>query len=59
MRLAGWLDEARGALWGGLTGYLVAAMVAATNLDTPITPVASCALIGLGTLVGAGMSRRP
>jgi Na+-transporting NADH:ubiquinone oxidoreductase subunit NqrB len=51
-----WLPAAsyRGALAGGLVGFAVAIPIAVTNLRTPIIPLASCALIGVGLLFGAG-----
>lgn len=54
-----WLDpaERRGGLWGGIVGFLLAAPLAATNLDNPITPVLSCGLVGIGVLIGAGVTR--
>jgi hypothetical protein len=54
-----WLDpaERRGGLWGGIVGFLLAAPIAVTHLDTPVTPVLSCALVGVGVLFGAGASR--
>src|SRR6266851_5822910 len=56
----GWLPrELRwGVLWGGVVGFLVAAPIAVANLHTPITPLVSCALAGLGALLGAGVARR-
>lgn len=47
-----------GALWGGVVGFLVAAPIAVTNLHTPIIPVVTCALAGVGALFGAGLARR-
>jgi hypothetical protein len=54
-----WLSpaEGRGALWGGVIGFLVAAPIAVTHLDTPIAPVLSCGLVGIGVLIGAGVTR--
>ncbi len=56
----GWLarDLRWGTLWGGVVGFLVAAPIAVTNLHTPITPIMSCALAGVGALLGAGVARR-
>ena len=52
----GWLPAAsyRSALAGGLVGFAVAIPIAVTNLHTPIIPIASCALAGVGLLFGAG-----
>ena len=54
-----WLSpsERPGALWGGVIGFLVAAPIAATHLDTPLLPVLSCGLVGIGVLIGAGVTR--
>jgi hypothetical protein len=55
----GWLPAAqsRGAVWGGLAGFAIAAAIAVTSLHTPVTPVAACALVGAGVLLGAGAGR--
>jgi hypothetical protein len=55
----GWLPrvDRRGAFVGGACGFLIAAPFAATNLHTPITPVISCGLVGIGVLLGAGVAR--
>jgi hypothetical protein len=51
-----WLPASsyRGALAGGLLGFAIAIPIAVTNLRTPIVPLASCALVGVGLLFGAG-----
>lgn len=56
----GWIDrpERRGAMVGALVGFAIAAPIAASNLHTPITPVAVTSLAGIGALVGAGFRRR-
>jgi len=58
VRLA-WLSsaESRGGMLGGAIGFLVAAAIAVTNLDTPVAPVLSCVLVGAGVLLGAGATR--
>ena len=55
----GWLAtaETRGARVGGAIGFLVAAAIAVTHLDTPITPAVSSLLAGVGVLLGAGATR--
>jgi hypothetical protein len=50
-------SERFGAMVGGLAGFAIAAPIAALNLDTPVAPVASCALVGVGVLFGAGVAR--
>ncbi len=45
----------RGAMAGGLLGFLIAVPIAVSNLHTPITPIVSCALVGAGVLLGAGV----
>ena len=54
-----WLPpgERRGAMFGGGVGFVVAALIAATNLHTPVTPVLATALVGVGVLLGAGIAR--
>ena len=39
---------------GGMLGLGLAAVVATHHLDTPIIPIASIAIIGLGASLGAG-----
>jgi hypothetical protein len=59
LRKVGWLPVAdrRGAYWGGTCGFAIAIPFAVLNLDTPITPVVSCALAGIGALLGIGVAR--
>jgi len=59
LKAIGWLPSAdrRGALVGGCVGFAVAIPFAVLNLDTPITPVVSCALAGIGALFGIGVAR--
>ena len=54
-----WLStgDRRGALAGGILGFAVAAPIAVANLHTPVTPVLSCALAGVGVLLGAWLAR--
>lgn len=55
----GWLPrgESGGAIVGALIGFAAAAAVTLTNLHTPIIPVLSCGLVGVGALLGAGVAR--
>lgn len=46
-----------GAFVGGVLGFGVATPIAVTHLHTPITPVLSCALAGVGLLLGVGVTR--
>src|ERR1051325_2452197 len=39
---------------GGMLGLALAAIVATHHMDTPVIPIASIALIGLGAALGAG-----
>lgn len=57
-RLA-WLPsgETRGAFFGGLVGFALAIAVTLTHMQTPIVPVLSCGLAGIGVLLGAGVAR--
>lgn len=54
-----WLPaaEARGAFLGGLVGFAVAVPLTLTHMHTPVIPVLSCGLVGVGTLLGAGVAR--
>jgi len=54
-----WLSptDRRGALVGGIVGFAVAAPIAVTHLHTPATPVLTCALAGVGLLLGVGVAR--
>lgn len=45
-------QQVRGAAVGGLLGFAVAAPLAASSLHTPVLPVLSTALTGLGALLG-------
>ena len=44
-------DEVRPGILGGGIGFLLAAPLAAANAHTPVIPVLSVGLVGLGTLV--------
>ena len=46
------------ALIGGSAGFVVAAVIAVNSLWTPIIPLASVALIGVGTLIGKAIGQR-
>ncbi|AHG93729.1 hypothetical protein J421_6194 (plasmid) [Gemmatirosa kalamazoonensis] len=43
---------------GAAAGFLAAALVAVNTLSSPVGPVLSTALIGIGALVGGGFVRR-
>jgi hypothetical protein len=55
----GWLrrEHRRGAFVGGFIGFAVAAPLAVTHLHTPLVPVLSCALAGVGVLIGVRAAR--
>ena len=55
----GWLPRAerRGALLGGLLGFGAAVPVTLSNMHSPVIAVLSCALVGVGALLGAGIAR--
>jgi hypothetical protein len=42
---------------GGTIGYVLTAVIAVYNLDTPVVPILSVSLVGLGAVVG-GVARR-
>jgi hypothetical protein len=50
-------EDRRGAVVGGILGFLIAAPIAATNLQTPIIPVLVCGLVGACLLLGVGVAR--
>jgi hypothetical protein len=58
-RRLGWVPrgESAGAFLGGLAGFGVAIPIALSNMHTPVIPIASCALVGVGALIGAGVAR--
>ena len=47
------------ATLGGLGGFALAALVAVNTLSSPVGPILSVALIGLGALFGAATYVRP
>lgn len=55
----GWLPKtsARAASIGAVIGFALAIPVILTHMHTPVIPVMSCALAGVGALVGAGVRR--
>jgi hypothetical protein len=50
-----WIAAAtrRRASLGAVLGFLVAAPIAATNLQTPVIPALVCTLAGIGALIGS------
>ena len=54
-----WLPVADrlGAFLGGSVGFAVASPIAVSNLHTPVTPMLSCGLAGVGLLLGVGIAR--
>jgi hypothetical protein len=50
-------EETRGAFLGGLAGFAIAVPITLSNMGTPLIPVLSCGLAGVGALLGAGMAR--
>jgi len=54
-----WLPsrERTGAFLGGLAGFAVAVPITLSNMHTPLIPIVSCGLAGVGALVGAGFAR--
>ncbi len=54
-----WLpaEDRRGALIGGIGGFVLAAPIAVANLHTPVIPVLICSLAGAGMLLGVGVGR--
>jgi uncharacterized membrane protein YccC len=58
-RVRGWIPPDRSVRTsvGATIGFLVAALITTQTLSSPIGPVLSTCLIGLGALVGAGRLR--
>lgn len=58
-RKFGWVqpERARATALGAAIGFLAAAAIATQTLGSPVGPVLSSALIGVGALVGAGSGR--
>ena len=58
-RKLGWLPKAEstGAFIGGLVGFAVAVPITLSNMHTPVVPIASSGLVGVGALFGAGVAR--
>jgi len=54
-----WLPRAEvwGGFWGGLVGFAIAIPITLTHMQTPVIPVLSSGLIGIGVLLGAGVAR--
>ncbi|MEO5799012.1 MAG: hypothetical protein ABIZ70_14880 [Gemmatimonadales bacterium] len=55
----GWLPirDRAGALIGGVVGFTIAAPISMAHFDNPITPLAACALVAAGVLLGIGIAR--
>lgn len=55
----GWISNSQRARTtiGTVIGFLIAAAIAVNTLSSPVGPIASTALAGLGAVIGAG--RRP
>ena len=58
-RKLGWLPRAQtgGAFLGGLVGFGAAIPITLTHMGSPVIPVLSCGLVGIGVLLGAGVAR--
>jgi hypothetical protein len=56
----GLLEKARydAVFLGGIIGFIVAAIIAVSNLRGPIIPIASVSLIGIGAVLGKRLSGR-
>lgn len=60
-RRAGWIapDRTLHTAVGAAVGFILAATIAVNTLSSPIGPVLSTAVIGIGALLGAGRFGRP
>ena len=58
-RRRGWIraPQLRGAALGACVGFLAAAFIATHTLGSPVGPVLSTLLVGLGAAIGAGPHR--
>jgi hypothetical protein len=56
----GWISNSQRARTtiGTAIGFLIAAAIAVNTLSSPVGPVASTVLAGLGAVIGAGRNRR-
>jgi hypothetical protein len=43
---------------GGILGFLLAALIAVNNLHTPVTPILSTSLVGLGAIAGSFLPQK-
>jgi hypothetical protein len=57
----GWIarSQIKGAALGAALGFLAAATVAVNTLSSPVGPVVSTALIGVGGLIGVRVPAMP
>jgi hypothetical protein len=55
----GWIDATRRrhAMFGAMAGFALAAVIAVTNLHTPVIPVLATALAGVGAVLGGTLAR--
>lgn len=52
-------DRVRGVALGACTGFVLAALIATHTLSSPVGPILSTLLIGLGATLGAGQHHDP
>jgi hypothetical protein len=59
-RAIGWImpSQVRGTATGATVGFLAAALIAVNTLSSPVGPVLSTSLVGIGAVMGAGLSKR-
>ena len=57
-RALGWIlpHQVRATAMGAASGFLAAALIAVNTLSSPIGPVLSTALVGIGAIIGARLS---
>ena len=57
-RALGWITpgQVRATATGAAVGFLAAAVIAVNTLSSPIGPVLSTALVGVGAIVGSALS---
>src|SRR4029078_4159141 len=56
---ANWIDRSRrtSAAIGGAVGFILAALIAGNTISSPVGPIASTLLVGIGAVLGARAAR--
>ena len=51
-------NELKSTIIGGCVGFIIATVIALNNLHTPVIPLLSTSLTGIGTLIAVGIKRK-